>query len=155
MYAYYFLCQRKLWFFANNLNMEDQHENVLMGKLIDESSYKRETKHVLLDGVASIDFIKNDIVYEVKKSDAALEMAINQVKYYIFLLRQKGSEIHTGIISIPTKKITEKVEYISQDDQEIKNNLVCIREIIDDIHIPPMKYMSACKQCAYYELCFI
>lgn len=109
MFSYSFLCIRKLWYFANNINMESEHENVSIGKLLDENTYKREDKYFTIDGMINIDFIKNNVVYEIKKSEAQIDMAINQVKYYLYILRKKGLDITEGIINIPTKKITEKV----------------------------------------------
>ncbi|MEE0777062.1 MAG: CRISPR-associated protein Cas4 [Bacillota bacterium] len=155
IYSYYFLCQRKMWLFANEIQMEDQHENVAIGKLIDEATYPREEKHFMLDGIANIDFLKNDVVFEIKKSDAQLDMAINQVKYYIYLLRQKGLDISEGSINIPTKKITHSVIYEENDTIEIEHRLGEINRIISRPHPQKAIAMKACSHCAYYESCFI
>lgn len=42
MIYYYFVCSRKLWYFCHQINMEDENENVQLGKLLDENSYKRD-----------------------------------------------------------------------------------------------------------------
>jgi len=69
MVYYYFVCKRKLWYFSNNLNMESTSELVGIGKLVDETSYSRERKNILIDEVINIDFLKNwKVVHEVKKS---------------------------------------------------------------------------------------
>ena len=34
MFYYYFVCKRKLWFFANEIQMESENEDVIIGKLI-------------------------------------------------------------------------------------------------------------------------
>lgn len=39
MFYYYFVCKRKLWFFANEIQLENENEDVIIGKLIDENSY--------------------------------------------------------------------------------------------------------------------
>lgn len=39
MFYYYFVCKRKLWFFTNEIQMESENEDVIIGKLIDENSY--------------------------------------------------------------------------------------------------------------------
>lgn len=36
MIYYYFVCKRKLWYFINEINMESDNENVMLGKLLDE-----------------------------------------------------------------------------------------------------------------------
>ena len=43
--------------------MEDNNENVQLGKLLDENSYKRDDKHIQIDGVINIDFIQ---MYKLK-----------------------------------------------------------------------------------------
>ena len=71
MFYYYFVCKRKLWFFANEIQLENENEDVIIGKLIDENSYSRELKHVLIDNTVNIDFIKEwKILHEVKKQKA-------------------------------------------------------------------------------------
>ena len=68
MIYYYFVCQRKLWYFVNEINMEQNSELVSIGKILDETSYKREKKSILIDNTINIDFIKNGaILHEVKK----------------------------------------------------------------------------------------
>ena len=44
MIYYYFICQRKLWYFLNEINMEQNSELVSIGKIIDETTYSREKK---------------------------------------------------------------------------------------------------------------
>ena len=44
MIYYYFVCKRKLWYFANEVNMEQNSELVSIGKILDETTYTREKK---------------------------------------------------------------------------------------------------------------
>ena len=39
---YYFICKTKLWLFSHNIQLEDEHENVKLGKFLHENSFKRE-----------------------------------------------------------------------------------------------------------------
>ena len=57
LYEYYHICKRKTWYFANGLAMEDENENVHIGKIIDETTYSREKKGILIDNTINIDFI--------------------------------------------------------------------------------------------------
>lgn len=60
---YYHICHRKLWLFANGINMEHTLDTVTEGKLIGENTYTdRAVKYteLQLDGV-KIDF------YDAKK----------------------------------------------------------------------------------------
>ena len=54
MIYYYFVCKRKLWYFIHEINMESENENVMLGKLLDESSYQRDDKHINIDNVINI-----------------------------------------------------------------------------------------------------
>jgi CRISPR-associated exonuclease Cas4 len=51
LYSYYFVCKRKLWYSAHNIDMEQESDNVLIGRLIDENSYVREDKSILIDSL--------------------------------------------------------------------------------------------------------
>lgn len=55
--GYYFICKTKLWLGAHRINMELESDNVLIGKQLHESSYKRE-KEFLIDNLINVDFIK-------------------------------------------------------------------------------------------------
>ena len=48
---YYFVCHRKLWLFSKNISFEDENEYVQLGKLIDESSYKRNKKQIEIGNI--------------------------------------------------------------------------------------------------------
>lgn len=74
MIYYYFVCKRKLWYFINEINMESDNENVMLGKLLDENSYRRDDKHINIDNVINIDFIKehqelHEISYTIESYD--------------------------------------------------------------------------------------
>lgn len=42
LFAYSYLCHRKLWYYSKDIAMEQESELVQIGKLIDENSYKRD-----------------------------------------------------------------------------------------------------------------
>lgn len=101
MIYYYKVCHRKLWYFHHQIQMEQENENVQMGKLLDENSYDREDKHINIDNVINIDFIRsNGILHEVKKSKKIEEASIFQVKYYLYYLEQRGVYGIKGKITI-------------------------------------------------------
>ena len=91
MVYYYFICERRLWYFANQINMEQNSELVQIGKIIDETTYSREKKGILIDNTINIDFINNGaVLHEVKKTKSIEEAGIWQLKYYMYYLEQKG-----------------------------------------------------------------
>lgn len=105
MIYYYFVCKRKLWYFVNEINMETEDENVLLGKLLDEHSYKRDEKHINIDNVINIDFVReHNQIHEVKKSRAIEEAGIWQVKYYLYYLKKKGVSKLKAQIDYPLLK---------------------------------------------------
>jgi CRISPR-associated exonuclease Cas4 len=156
MFYYYFVCKRKLWFFANEIQMESENEDVIIGKLIDENSYSRELKHVLIDNTVNIDFIKEwKILHEVKKQKSIEEAGIWQLKYYIYFLRKRGINIEKGILDYPKLKKREEIFLTEEDEKRIEEVLLEIREIVN-LKLPPkLEKLKICKKCAYFEYCYI
>lgn len=156
MIYYYFVCKRKLWYFMNEINMETENENVLLGKLLDESSYKKDDKHINIDNVINIDFIREHReLHEVKKSRAIEEAGIWQVKYYLYYLKKRGVSDLKAKIDYPLIKKNLVVELTGEDEIRLEE---IIREIIDIRHqlLPPeFEAKKICNKCAYHDLCFI
>lgn len=156
MVYYYFVCKRKLWFFANNLTMEQNSNLVSMGKLIDETSYSREKKHILIDESINIDFLKDwKVIHEVKKSREIEKASVWQLKYYIWVLKQKGVAIEKGILDYPLLRKREDIILKKEDEQQLEEILEEITKIIEMKLPPHLKKKGICKKCAYYELCYI
>ena len=57
MVYYYEVCKRKLWYFTNDIQLEENNSNVILGKLLEENTYTRDEKKINIDGVINIDFI--------------------------------------------------------------------------------------------------
>ena len=156
MIYYYFLCKRKLWYFCLQINIEDNNENVQLGKLLDENSYKRDDKHIQIDGVINIDFIHdNRELHEIKKSRAVEEAGIWQLKYYLYYLEERGVKGIKGRIDYPLLKRTMEVA-LSDEDRNV------LGDVIKDINIlkkqnmvPQLDKKKICSKCAYYDLCYI
>ncbi|WP_308795950.1 CRISPR-associated protein Cas4 [Agathobacter sp.] len=156
MIYYYFICKRKLWYFCHQINMEDNNENVQLGKLLDENSYKRDDKHIQIDGVINIDFIHdNRELHEIKKSRAVEEAGIWQLKYYLYYLEERGVKGIKGRIDYPLLKRTMEVA-LSDEDRNV------LGDVIKDINIlkkqnmvPQLDKKKICSKCAYYDLCYI
>lgn len=156
---YYLICHRKLWLFANSIQMEHTHDAVTEGKLIHETTYlQRPTRYeeIQVEGI-KIDFYdtKNKIIHEIKKSSKLHEAHIWQVKYYIYVLERNGIEDVTGLLEYPKERRTEEV-YLSDIDRE--RLLEISREIEDLIsqeQVPALLNNSRCKSCSYFDFCYI
>lgn len=156
MIYYYFVCHRKLWYFCHEINMEADDESVMLGKLLDESTYRRDEKHINIDNIINIDFLKEHReLHEIKKSRAIEDASVWQVKYYLYYLSKRGVLNLKARIDYPLLKRNIIVE-LSQED------IVRLEEVISEIikikkmDFPPLfSEKSICKKCAYHDLCFI
>lgn len=156
MFYYYFVCKRKLWLFVNEIQLENENENVKLGKLIDENSYLREKKHVMVDSTINIDFIKEwKILHEVKKQNSIEEASIWQIKYYLYFLKQRGIELEKGVLDYPKLKKRKEIFLTLEDEKEIEKIEVEIKKIISEERAPKIKKLAICKKCAYFEYCYI
>ncbi len=155
MFYYYFVCKRKLWYFTNDITMEQNNIDVQIGKLIDENSYSRENKHININGTINIDFLKNtNVLHEVKKSRSVEEASIWQVKYYLYYLQKKECNIEKAIIDYPLLRKNINVFLEHNDIEKIEKIVEEIKYIINN-EIPNLSKKSICTKCAYFDLCFI
>ena len=153
---YYFICKTKLWLFSHNIQLEDESENVKLGKILHEDSYKRE-KEFLIDNLINVDFIKlTDCVeiHEVKKKKKMEKSHVYQLLYYMYYLKnEKDIENIKGFLDYPKNR--KKKEVFLTNEEEIK-----LLKIIEDIHkinvneMPKPKKSKICRKCAYFEFCF-
>ncbi len=150
---YYFICHRKLWLFSHNIGMEKESENVAIGKFLQEKSYERMEKDILIDRI-SVDFVERGgkiIIHEVKKSKKMEKAHIYQLLYYIYYLRKKGIEAE-GIINYPLSKKVQKIRL--ENEEEIEKVLEGINKIVSMEKPPATERKPYCKKCAYYEFCW-
>ena len=153
---YYFHCKTQLWLHANRINLEDNSEDVLIGKVLHEIN-EAKVNEVSFESI-KVDKITKDYVVEVKKSDSDIEAAKAQLLFYLYTLKQKGI-IKKGRLEIfeKNKQNKKRFEVILDEENETK-----IKKIIKEVETligqkePPIAvFQSKCKKCAYYEYCFI
>lgn len=156
MVYYYFVCERKLWYFVNAINMEQNSELVSIGKILDETSYKREKHSILIDDTINIDFVRNGaILHEVKKTKSIEEAGIWQLKYYMYYLEQRGVKNISAKIDFPLLRESKEI-VLTQDDRNVLENVIKnINDIINTEKIPKTMNSKICKKCAYYDLCYV
>lgn len=158
-FNYYHVCQRKLWLFANGISMEHSSDLVYDGKLIHETSYPQRSERyeeLEIDGI-KLDFYdaRNKVIHEIKKSDKAEEAHEWQLKYYIFVLEQNGIEGVSGILEYPTLRQKNIVTLSESDRVYIKNVIQDIEAILNSDSCPPRLESKICKNCSYFEFCFV
>lgn len=153
---YYFVCHKKLWYFANELSFEDENEDVKIGKIVDETTYKTKKKHILIDNTISIDYIsEHKLLHEVKKSKKIEEAGIWQLKYYLYFLKNRGVSDLRGKLDYPLLKQSINVELTPEDEVMLKTIITEIQNLLKSELPPICDKKSFCKSCAYYDFCKI
>ncbi len=154
---YYFVCKRKLWLFAHQINFETESDVVALGKLLSETSYDRQKKEIKIDEMISIDWIdlRNKVIHEVKKSDKLEEAHLWQVKYYLYFLESKGVTGFKAEIDYPKFHKRELIELADWDREQLKEVIKEIEGILSRDGIPEKVRIPACRSCSYFEFCWV
>lgn len=156
MVYYYEVCKRKLWYFVNEIQLEENNSNVILGKLLEENTYTRDEKKINIDGVINIDFIHSKkILHEIKKSNSIEPASLLQVQYYLYYLEKKGLIGLKGILDYPLLKQTVEVNLTDEDRENLDNIIIGIKEILRKGSPPALEKNGICKKCAYFDLCFV
>jgi len=153
---YYFVCKRKLWLFSHDIQMEQNSDNVAIGKMIGEESYSRKKKEIEIDGKIKIDFWeKEGVIHEIKKTDKIEEAHVWQLKYYLYYLSRKGVKKIRGEIDYPKLKRREEVKLSDQDCRYIEDLFGKVSGVVDRDVPPDVIHAGICRKCAYCELCYV
>lgn len=156
MVYYYEVCKRKLWYFVNEIQLEENNSNVILGKLLEENTYTRDEKKINIDGVINIDFIQSKkILHEIKKSNSIEPASLLQIQYYLYYLEKKGLIGLKGILDYPLLKQTVEVNLTDEDRENLDNTIIGIKEILRKESPPTLEKKGICKKCAYFDLCFV
>ena len=156
---YYFHCKRQCYLFANKINLEDNSEDVRIGRVLHEIKSKdgKNTEIKYEDMV--VDKVTANYVEEYKKSDSDTEAAKMQLLFYLKKLRDKGIYKKGRLIyNEKNKKENKKSEIVELNDKNIEKLNNCIKEIemlINGNTVPDVEKENKCKRCAYYEYCYI
>ncbi len=158
-FNYYHVCHRKLWLFGNGISMEHTSNLVYEGKLIHESTYPQRSERyeeLEVEGI-KLDYYdaRNKVIHEIKKSDKMETAHEWQLKYYIRVLERHGVEGVKGLLEYPTLRQTQKVELSDADREKIAEMEDEILKITESENCPPVINSKICKQCSYYEFCYV
>lgn len=157
-FNYYQICHRKLWLFANSIQMEHSSDLVYEGKLIHESTYPRRSEkyeEVEIAGI-KVDYYdpKEKMVHEIKKSDKHEQAHEWQAKYYLFVLQNHGVEAKSAFLEYPRLRKTLEVFLSEADRKIIHKQLNDITSIIANDICPDRIAKSKCKNCSYFDFCW-
>lgn len=129
---YYFHCKRQCYLFGNRINLEDNSEDVLIGRVLHELKNTSDKTEVKFGNIA-IDKITDKYVVEMKKSDADIEASKMQLVYYLKILHEKGID-REGKLIFCEKNNNEKVDVIKLNEENIKLLNECEEKIINLIN---------------------
>ena len=154
---YYFHCKRQCWLHGNRINLEDNSEEVKIGKAIhDIKDEQGKDTEISIDNV-KIDKITSQYLTEVKKSDADVEAAKWQLLFYLKVLKDKGLN-RKGKLQFIEKNKTKNTIYVELNEENLKE----LNKIVEDVgkllkndKIPDVGKLPKCRKCAYYEYCFL
>jgi len=150
----YITCPREAWLEYHSISSNQDHEYLMLGRLIHEDSYKRERKEILIDGNVVIDMFKDELVAEVKKTSRNIEAARLQLIYYLYYLKkEKGVELN-GILLFPKERKREKVYLTAELEKKIEKLEEEIRNVVLLETPPKARRIKYCKRCAYNEFCW-
>ena len=137
------------------INLEDNSEDVKIGRILHENKNDSENSEVEIDHIKA-DKITNQYIVEYKKSDADLQATMMQVKYYMYVLNQKGITRDGKIEVFEKNKQNKKIHYIKNNEQ-IEEEIETLKKNIEDLYymeIPPKQQSeNKCKKCAYHDYC--
>lgn len=154
---YYIHCHRQCYLHAHRLNLENNNENVKVGKALHEQKYLNDDNaEILIDNIR-IDKLTKDYLTETKKSDADVEASKWQLILYLYKLKQKGI-IRKGKLDFIQKNKEKKtiiIELNEELEKDLLNKVNEIKQLLESNNVPEVIEKKHCKKCAYYEYCYI
>ncbi len=152
----FFVCKRKLWLYAHEVNPFADHDLLETGRIYDQFTYKREKEGIMMDGM-KIDLLRRGegqtVVGEVKKSSAFANAAKMQLAYYLYRLKKEGIEAK-GELLFPKEKKRVVVELDADLIKELEEAIREMQEIIAQERPPEARKTGFCAKCAYAEFCW-
>lgn len=152
--AYYVVCWTKLWLFSHRMDMEQDHENVRVGRELNRSAYPRSRKDLAV-GAGRYDFVRiGDFleVHDIKKSKSFDEAHRLQLLYYLYTLA-KGGVRAVGVLDYPLTNRHVRIEPTDEDFVSVEAAIAAIPKLIQGA-IPPPILKGYCRKCAYADFCW-
>jgi len=152
-YAYQ-VCKREAWLYYHHVNPAQEHELLLLGRLVHETSYQRARREIFVDQLLKIDLLRGELVAEVKRSSKHKEAAKLQLAYYLFYLkREKGIEME-GLLLFPRERRTERVILSADLEAHVEQILDGMKPILTSDCPPPAVKIPYCRSCSFQEFCW-
>ena len=154
---YYFHCKRQCYLHGNRLNLEDNSEEVMVGRAIHEERAEHENTEIAIENIR-LDKLTKEYLTEIKKSDADVEAAKWQLLYYLKVLKDKGM-VRKGRLEFVEKNRQNKkqilIELNEETEKELQQYICDIEDLLESETVPEVLNKAICKKCAYYEYCYV
>lgn len=155
---YYFHCKRQCYLHGNRLNLEDNSEQVKIGKAIhQERAEDSKNTEIAIENIR-LDKLTKEYLTEIKKSDADVEATKWQLLYYLSVLKSKGI-VRKGRLEFVEKNKKDKKIFILELTKELEEKLdfyiTQIEQLLEEEEPPECIHKATCKKCAYYEYCYV
>lgn len=151
---YYYVCKRKCWLFYNKINLEDNSEDVRIGKIL-HSLKESKNSEIQIDDI-KIDKLTSNYVIEFKKTNSSIESDIMQVLNYLDILKSKGVERKGKISYFDTNDNNPKtliIELSNDNKLLLDSKIKEIEKFLEQDKPPIFNKCKYCTKCAYYEYC--
>ena len=156
MIQYYVICKRELWFFANQINMNYNNDDIDIGKYIHKKSYSRENKEIQFDNMV-FDYVKDEdglTIFEVKKSSNLPIGAKYQLYFYLYSMKKIGADLK-GVLVYPKERKREHLVLSDDVIEKLDNIIEDIPKIVNLNKPPKAEKKPYCKNCSFFELCMV
>lgn len=168
--GYHLVCPRKAWLSMRGLWMEQESEAVAMGRLLDQTSYKRRRRPALIEAeapdgtplVAKLDGVnlREGVLHEVKKGRSCEDAHVWQLRFYLWVLRladvlRADGQPLTGQLDYPALRRTEPVRLEAEHEAHLET-LVAELAALSRADEPPERHprRAFCRRCAFEDLCY-
>lgn len=154
---YFIHCKRQCYLFGNRINLEDNSENVKIGKILHEERAQKDNTEIAIENI-KLDKLTKEYLTEVKKSDADIEASKWQLMLYLKILKDKGIIRKGRLEFIEKKKLTKKtiiLELTPEIEDLLNKHIQAIEKLLLSDNVPSVLNKAICKKCAYYEYCYI
>lgn len=154
---YYFHCKRQCYLFGNRMNMEDNSEEVKIGKAIHKERAEQSNTEITIENIR-LDKLTTEYLTEVKKSDADIEASKWQLIFYLKVLKDKGIDRKGKLEFVEKNKGNKKtvvIELTGDMEKKLQQYIQEIEQLLMQEGSPPVLNKPKCKKCAYYEYCYI
>lgn len=153
---YYVHCPRQCYLHTHRINLENNNENVKIGKALHEQKYMNDSNAEIIIENIRIDKLTKDYLTETKKSDADIKASQWQL-IFLYKLKQKGID-RKGKLDFIQKNKEKKtiiIELNKQLEVELLEKIKEIEKLLECKEVPDVVKKNHCKKCAYYEYCYI